>query len=411
MQPEIEKIFLAPTTQASLGSRQVPPGAVTDAGRLADDTRQVTDTLQQLSVNSASRAVSAFDRVQADSMTDLPFEDYVSMNASTMQDVQNLYTGVEYMRYIEGEKHLLFFTEEGLFLPRLENDKSLAAMANDARVAIDTFQTGGIITQSLVPGSGSASPFTASQGGARGGAGGASGPPAAMSRGPGVTSRMNALSSLRNISELTGGRASVLADAYTNLVRLNEATRVQYLLGYYPKDTNWDGKYRRITVRVNRPGVRVSYRHGFYAKETLQPFDREAFLSYSRITSAGQYNGEVKDLKFKVKTSEASGAGSAHEIQVDLSIDISRVKFQVVDGRYQGKLHVTTFYGDNRGRYLGGIWQEMELNLREETYKGAQRSGLPYSVRVPRQVQGQTLKIIVYDYNADIVGSATATAK
>ena len=408
LQPDIERIFRAPGAQASLESRQVPPGTVTDAGRLADDTRRVTDTLQQLSVNSATSAVSAFDRVQADLTTDLPFEDYVALNASTMQDVQNIYTGIEYMRYIEGEKHLLFFTEEGLFLPRLENDKSLAAMANDARVAIDTFQTGGIITQSLVPGSGAASPFSASQGGARGGAGV---PPAAASRGPGVTSRMNALASLRNISELTGGQASVLADAYTNLARLNEATRVQYLLGYYPKDTTWDGKYRRITVRVNRPGVRVSYRHGFYARETLQPFDREAFMAYSRITAAGQYNGEVKDLAFKVRTSEASGADGAREIQVDLSIDVSRVRFQVADGRYQGKLHVTTFYGDNRGRYLGGIWQEMELNLREETYKGAQKSGLPYSVRVPRTTPGQTLKIVVYDYNADLVGSAMATAK
>ena len=61
-----------------------------------------------------------------------------------MQDLQNIYTAVEYLRYMDGEKHLLLFTENGLFLPRLENDKSLAAMANDARVTIDTFQTGGV---------------------------------------------------------------------------------------------------------------------------------------------------------------------------------------------------------------------------------------------------------------------------
>jgi VWFA-related protein len=406
LQPDIERIFHAPGDQASLGSRQVPPGRVTDGGRVTDDAREVTDAFQRIEAGSMSGAVNIFDRLPADTMTDLPFEEYVSTNASTMQDLQNIYTGIEYMRYMEGEKHLLFMTEEGLFLPRLENDKSLAAMANDARVAIDTFQVGGLITQRTVPGS--LSMPAGGQGGGRGGVG--AGVPVRTGLAPGM-SRTFALSSLRNISELTGGQASVLADAYTNLAKLNEATRVQYLLGYYPKDTNWDGRYRRITVRVNRPGVRVSYRHGFYAKETLQPFDREEFLSYSRITAAGQYVGEVKDLKFKVKTSEASGAGGAQEIQVDLAIDISRVKFDIVDGRYQGKLHVTTFYGDNRGRYLGGIWQEMELNLREETYRGAQKSGLLYSVRIPRQVPGQTLKIIVYDYNADIVGSATATAK
>lgn len=405
LQPEINRIFSPSAEQAGPGSRQVPPGLITDAGRMADDSRRVTDAFQRIDTGSQN----PFDRLEADSVTDLPFEDYVSLSASTLQDLRNIYTGIEYMRYIEGEKHLLFFTEEGLFLPRLDNDKSVAAMANDARVVIDTFQTGGIITQSLVPGSGAASPFSASQGG-MGGRGG-SPPPTTSLFGPGTTSRMNALNSLRNVSDLTGGQASVLADAYTNLTRLDETTRVQYLLGYYPKDTTWDGKYRRITVRVNRPGVRVSYRHGFYAKETLQPFDREAFLAYSRITAAGQYNGEVKDIAFKLKTSEAEGANGANEIQVDLAIDISRVRFRDVGGRHEGKLYVTTFYGDNRGRYLGGIWQEMELNLLEETYEGAQRSGLPYSVRVPRSGPGQTLKIVVYDYNADLVGSATATAK
>ena len=413
LQADIERIFRTPGAQASLGSRQVPPGSITDSGRLTADAREVTDAFQRLEAAALTGSGNVFDSVTVGAVTGLSFEEYVSTSASTTQDLQNIYTGIEYMRYIEGEKHLLFFTEQGLFLPRLENDKSLAALANDARVAIDTFQTGGIITDGGTAVPGQMSPSGVAGVGARSpaaaGIGGAA-PGTAPARNP-MTTRSFALSTLRNISELTGGQASVLADAYTNLARLNEATRVQYLLGYYPKDTTWDGKYRRITVRVNRPGVRVSYRHGFYARETLQPFDREAFMAYSRITAAGQYNGEVKDLAFKLRTSEAPGADGSREIQVDLSIDVSRVRFQVADGRYQGKLHVTTFYGDNRGRHLGGIWQEMELNLREETYKGAQKSGLPYSVRVPRTTPGQTLKIVVYDYNADLVGSAMATAK
>ena len=61
-----------------------------------------------------------------------------------MQDMGNLYTGIEYLRYLEGEKHILFVTEQGFYTPRLEADASLAARANHARVVIDTIQTGGI---------------------------------------------------------------------------------------------------------------------------------------------------------------------------------------------------------------------------------------------------------------------------
>lgn len=410
LQPDIEKIFRPPSAQADLGSRQVPPGRITDAGRLAQDSRQVTDALQRIDANSLSGIENPLDSVQANGMSDLPFEEFVSTSASTMQDLQNLYTAIEYMRYIEGEKHLLFFTEQGLFLPRLENDKSLAAMANDARVAVDTFQVGGIYAEDVM--APTSTPFgTAGSGGGRSAAAGRGGAAALSVQRRGSTSRMFALSTLRNIADLTGGQASIHADAYASLARLSETTRVQYLLGYYPKDTTWDGRYRRITVRVNRPGVRVSFRHGFYAKETLQPFDREAFLAYSRITAAGQYNGEVKDLKFKVKTSGATGAAGEPEIQVDLAIDTARVRFQNVGGKYQGKLYITTFYGDSRGRYLGGVWHEMAMNLREDTYAGAQKYGLPYSVRVPRKGPGQTLKVIVYNFDGDVIGSVTTTAK
>ena len=57
--------------------------------------------------------------------------------------------------------------------------------------------------------------------------------------------------------------------------RIDAATRFQYLLAYAPLDADWDGTFRRITVKVNRPEVRVLYRHGYYARDQLVPFDRQ----------------------------------------------------------------------------------------------------------------------------------------
>ena len=55
-----------------------------------------------------------------------------------------LYGGIRYLRYLDGEKHLVFLTPNGLFLPRLENSNSIAALANDARVSIDIIHTYGM---------------------------------------------------------------------------------------------------------------------------------------------------------------------------------------------------------------------------------------------------------------------------
>ena len=46
----------------------------------------------------------------------------VSSARTTRHDLRSLYTGIEYLRYIGGEKRLVFVTQRGLFLPRLEDD-------------------------------------------------------------------------------------------------------------------------------------------------------------------------------------------------------------------------------------------------------------------------------------------------
>jgi hypothetical protein len=46
-----------------------------------------------------------------------------------------------------------------------------------------------------------------------------------------------------------------------------EELHQQYTLGYYPS-ANRDGSWRKLDVRVNRPGVRVRARSGYYAIPT-----------------------------------------------------------------------------------------------------------------------------------------------
>ncbi|MBZ5496207.1 MAG: hypothetical protein LAP85_07365 [Acidobacteriia bacterium] len=40
----------------------------------------------------------------------LEFDDYAALSAIAYQDVQSLVNCIEYLRYQEGEKHLVFFT-------------------------------------------------------------------------------------------------------------------------------------------------------------------------------------------------------------------------------------------------------------------------------------------------------------
>jgi hypothetical protein len=82
---------------------------------------------------------------------------------------------------------------------------------------------------------------------------------------------------LRASAEWTGGRAffntNDLSDA---MARAVDDSRSTYVLGYYPANTVWDGKFRSIKVKVARDGVEVRHRPGYLAHPQVNsgPDDR-----------------------------------------------------------------------------------------------------------------------------------------
>lgn len=391
VQAHIDRIFAA---SGPLDSRQVPADISDNAQARRDQAKAGQILTHQIAKQGAdtvadpgqSIAATANELAAMDMATGMiPLNEWAALNTGSTQDMKNIFTCIEYLRYLEGEKHLLFFTEDGLFFPfgNVDNDETIAQVANNARVAIDTFQTGGI-KMDMGIGRGPVN--------------------LAVNRlsNPG---RGDALTSLRTISELTGGRTSIYGNLGPALARVDAISRVQYLLAYYPKDENWDGDYRRIDVRVTRPGLKVSYRHGYFARDLFRPADAEEYLIYSRVTAAGGYEAEIGDIPFKIETGISAAGSGQKQIDVTLNIDISAVGFRTVNGRHTGRLRVVVYYADGRRNYLGEDWKNVDLKLLEDTYRQFLQSGLPVTIAIPMRQPSQILKVVIYDTGSDRVGS------
>jgi VWFA-related protein len=374
---------------------------------------------------------------------ELGFAEYVRAGGGRLNEIDSLYYGIKYLRYMEGEKHLLVVTAQGLAgsSPRVgmtwAEVKHLADAATDARVVLDTIMTGGIPTNmgggtsALDPVRGEISapavPQTSS-GSERPGPSSPAHPPSPFAGGSAVAQAASApggvptpgfslrglqqLADLRSMANLTGGQASIMEYTTKAVDRIDTATRVHYLLGYYPSNAQWDGRYRRIDVKVNRKGVTVLFRHGYHATTPPPPLDRRTILSQGRMTVAAESGAAIPDIRLAVKASEAAGAVPAsREALVEVTIDASRILFSEDEGRFDAFLNVAVYCGDARGRLIGERSQTMDLQLTEPTYQRYRQEGIPYSVRIPLKGALGVVKVVVYDYDADLVGSSIVKVK
>jgi VWFA-related protein len=77
-------------------------------------------------------------------------------------------------------------------------------------------------------------------------------------------------SGLGQLADQTGGfLINNTNDLKGRMSRIGEELSTYYLLSYAPKDPSADGQFRRIEVRVKRPGVTVQNRKGYFAINTV----------------------------------------------------------------------------------------------------------------------------------------------
>jgi hypothetical protein len=151
--------------------------------------------------------------------------------------------------------------------------------------------------------------------------------------------------------------------------------------------------------------VKAYFRHGYYARDTIHPYDREEFLAYSRIAAAAAYESDLEDIALKVGMAAIKDEQGQPQTRVDVKIDPGKIGFVTVGDRHEATLRVAIFYSNGRGEPVGEDWRTVSLKLSEESYRSFMQSGIPCSFPIPLLAAGQTMKVIVYDPANDRVGS------
>src|SRR4051794_22840255 len=76
---------------------------------------------------------------------------------------------------------------------------------------------------------------------------------------------------MATLSSDTGGKAFFDSNDFAPAFdRVQRDTSAYYAIGYHSANPARDGKYRKLTIKTNRPGVRLEYRPGYYAPADFQ---------------------------------------------------------------------------------------------------------------------------------------------
>ena len=311
-------------------------------------------------------------------------------------DLLRIYAGIEFLRPFDAEKHLVSLVKGfGLGLPRFirnvpdvmvfddtRDDEALAARANDAGVALDIIHTWGVPAW--------ASTRAESQ----------------------ALGQATTISSAETLASATGGTFTGVRTASEALARMDNASRNGYLLGYMPTNPSLDGTFRKIDVKVNRKNVTLVFRRGYTAQAEAPPVDPVAVLTRERLSEAAASSLPATDIKLQAKVSRIGKTSSGQpQIRVELTIDPDGLALSGSGGRLEGALDIVVLAGDDREQLVGRHQERMPLRLTPVMLELAKRTGLQFATDVPLQGQARFVKVIVYDFASDRLGTADVIVK
>jgi VWFA-related protein len=130
-------------------------------------------------------------------------------------------------------------------------------------------------------------------------------------------------------------------DLETGIVRIGRESSSYYLLGYSPGTIPRDGRFRKIEVRVRRPGAVVRARRGYFAP-TDAP-DAAVAKTTSRTDPQIQYGLDAPTaldgipLRMTAYVLEETSLGRAR-VLVAADADVSKVEFTETEGKLMGAL-------------------------------------------------------------------------
>ena len=271
---------------------------------------------------------------------------------------------------------------------------------------------------------------------------------------------------LETVADATGGKSFFNTNGFKEIIaEVVSSSSNYYTISYAPGNQKWDGQFRKIKVTVDRPGVHVQHREGYYAYNRDTAERRQAASLADRMARAASRPPGVTTTQSSGLPGQSDDAGALvrhpkggfeaamllgtippTEIVFTASLapgsevvklkkntplpqnnflradwqlkpfrndtilfqaDVHRIEWtQTGDGVRHAMVEFVTVLYDQDGAPVNSLLSTAQLDVDEPTWHGLLHNGLPVRQQIAVPVKGNYfLRLGVHDEASDHIGA------
>jgi VWFA-related protein len=221
---------------------------------------------------------------------------------------------------------------------------------------------------------------------------------------------MAAHTTMSTVAEMTGGKAFYGRNDLDKAIGEGLADGgTYYTLGYYPENRDWNGKFRKIVVTVNRPGAKLRYRQGYFA---VDPKGYQKLAAKQQALDLGQSLSldvpVATALTFRASMAPVSEV-TGNKILIRYGIDAHPLGFELKDdGSEHASVDCAAQAFTLKGEPVQARASTFAVDLKPEQYQLVMQRFLPCNQSLELNPGDYVLRLGVRDNETGLIGTANA---
>ena len=219
------------------------------------------------------------------------------------------------------------------------------------------------------------------------------------------TNLQESQNTMDELAQDTGGKACKNSNDLAGcvLTALKDSSSY-YEMSYYPQNVNWDGKYHKILVKTSRPGVKLTYRRGYYALDASSLAKKQQPGDHLRQACTDQLPSTTIPLTVQAVFPGQNGRPQGG-LQYMLLISPAGLGSVQEGGSYHLNVRVADCEFAPESTVFRFNERELTKTVSADVFRSWQSTGIPEHVALMPAEDTRRIRLVVLDVSSGLTGA------